>query len=445
MPLNQSLHAWLSLLQNEAGKRGIRLYLVGGFLRDLFLGIPGKDLDLAGSTGVLELADELARIHSLSRQVVAHYRLVRIHIAGHRLDITVLEGDDLWRDLRARDFSINAMALPLAAFLRSGRRALPQLIDPSGGLDDVRKRILRAMPQALQSDPVRILRCARLASLYSLRPAETTLIEARQAARGLQSCARERIAGEVLAAFSVSAEGYLPRLHDLGALEPLFGRSTTAENTTLRLELLLSNSFFPRPMYKALVQYMEQPVTVPHNRLRLLRLAALTTDMAEPGSAPQCPWFLAAAREKAACDKTLAALAWLRQEPQPHTRAALYEYYLNFPLFGPEGVLLWCAAMGPGSTETALIYLSAYLKNSRLVVPPQILTGREVAAKTGKRRLPVTVITEAQLHIRRAAALGVIRSRQQAIAHLEGFLDGKSRNCLSKRNKKGRNGKEQVE
>ena len=78
------------------------------------------------------------------------------------IDVTAFRAADLESDLRDRDFTINAIAIDL--------RHPEQLIDPLGGARDLQSRILRTCaPQALENDPIRILRAVRLSIEFGLR------------------------------------------------------------------------------------------------------------------------------------------------------------------------------------------------------------------------------------------------------------------------------------
>ena len=75
---------------------------------------------------------------------------------GWHVDVTALRADEIEDDLRARDFTVNAVAVPLAG---------GDPIDPTGGLADVDARLLRAASDAsFEDDPLRLLRAARLAA-----------------------------------------------------------------------------------------------------------------------------------------------------------------------------------------------------------------------------------------------------------------------------------------
>ncbi|HEX9057723.1 MAG TPA: hypothetical protein VF818_09345, partial [Ktedonobacterales bacterium] len=129
---------WRAVLDQVAvqlEQRGERAWLVGGCLRDALLGRPVRDVDLAIAGDPLALARAVAptigpaSIAPLREDVVT----VRLVLAGQsreapaQLDLSALRGSTIRADLRARDFTINALALPLSA-----RDTFLALLPPSG-------------------------------------------------------------------------------------------------------------------------------------------------------------------------------------------------------------------------------------------------------------------------------------------------------------------------
>jgi len=166
----------------EAG--GDPVYLVGGAVRDLLLGRGRVDVDLV----VEGDAEALAR--KLSADVLSHERFgtVKLTLDGHELDIagarsesyarpgalpSVEVGADLEADLGRRDFTVNAMAIPLRGDLR--------LIDPFGGQADLAAKQLRVLhEESFADDPTRAIRAARYAARFgfALEPRTAELLRA---------------------------------------------------------------------------------------------------------------------------------------------------------------------------------------------------------------------------------------------------------------------------
>jgi tRNA nucleotidyltransferase (CCA-adding enzyme) len=160
----------------------IRVYAVGGAVRDRLLGLPVKDRDyvVVGATPeemtalgfrpvgkdfpvfLHPVTQEEYALARTERKVARGYKGFRIHAAP---DVTLEE------DLRRRDLTINAMA----------EDAEGRVIDPYGGQADLRERLLRHVSPAFAEDPVRILRVARFAARFTdFRVADETLALMRQ-------------------------------------------------------------------------------------------------------------------------------------------------------------------------------------------------------------------------------------------------------------------------
>ncbi|MBI4643583.1 MAG: HD domain-containing protein [Deltaproteobacteria bacterium] len=161
----------LQVLGELAGARGVKVYLVGGTVRELALGRAAPDLDLAVSAQALDLARDLAAgLKGTFVLLDEKERTARVVWQGEILDLAEFRAPTLKGDLQARDFTINALALDLEAVL--GERPL-ELIDPWGGLEDLAQGLIRVVrPQNFQEDPLRLLRAYRFAAThgFSLTP-----------------------------------------------------------------------------------------------------------------------------------------------------------------------------------------------------------------------------------------------------------------------------------
>src|SRR5215210_1449835 len=147
---------------------GIPAYLVGGAVRDLLLGHARADIDVAVEGELGELTRRLGgEIRHHDRFATASVRIddLVVDLAATRRETYPRPGAlpevrpaGLADDLARRDFTLNAMALPLAE---------PRLIDPQGGLADLERGRLRVLhPGSFRDDPTRALRAARYAARY---------------------------------------------------------------------------------------------------------------------------------------------------------------------------------------------------------------------------------------------------------------------------------------
>lgn len=186
-------------------------WLVGGCVRDELLGRPVVDLDvvLADAEGAARRYARLAgdAVFPLSERHGA-WRVVRAD--GVTVDFVRLRGS-LADDLAARDFTVNAIAVPVGG----GER-----VDPTGGADDLERRLLRAVSaDVFRDDPLRLLRAVRIAGELGLAidPGTEELI--RRDAALVTRPAGERI----LAELERLTPAGLRRLDALGLLGPLGG------------------------------------------------------------------------------------------------------------------------------------------------------------------------------------------------------------------------------
>ena len=191
--------------------------LVGGAVRDALLNRlgPAPDLDLVVAEGAIALSKTLSKRFGGSPVVLdAERDIGRLVIRGWSVDLARREGQSLADDLQRRDYSVNAMALPLAQ--------RDQLVDPHGGLEHLQRRQLVALAERnLLDDPLRLLRGVRLASELEFELDDTTTGWIQRHRERLSSVAGERVLAE-LEKLCQSPQGQqgLQRCLDWGLLAP---------------------------------------------------------------------------------------------------------------------------------------------------------------------------------------------------------------------------------
>jgi tRNA nucleotidyltransferase (CCA-adding enzyme) len=231
----------------------MRVYRVGGSVRDELLGRPIADRDyvVVGATpqqmldqGFKPVGREFpVFLHPQTREEYALARTERKRGRGHRgFSFHAAPEVTLEEDLARRDLTINAIA----------RDADGTLIDPYGGAADLRRGVLRHVGPAFVEDPLRVLRVARFAARFGFSVADETeaLLEAIAASGELSTLSRERVWQELAKALmEVQPSRFFIVLNRCGALaellpevDPLFAESSqssargrdTAVPTTLR-------------------------------------------------------------------------------------------------------------------------------------------------------------------------------------------------------------------
>jgi poly(A) polymerase len=200
-------------------------WLVGGSVRDLLLERPVVDIDLLVQGDPAAAAREVARLSGgapfpLSERHGA-WRVMR---DGETIDVARSRGTVL-EDLALRDFTINAMALPLDG---------GELVDPHGGTADLDGRIVRKVSDRIfDDDPLRLLRLARIAHELGFAIDEATEALARSRAALASSPSGERIFMELRRLLSPADPGDGVRLLErLGALEPVWPELAAVKGVT---------------------------------------------------------------------------------------------------------------------------------------------------------------------------------------------------------------------
>ncbi|NDD27064.1 MAG: CCA tRNA nucleotidyltransferase [Proteobacteria bacterium] len=171
------------------------VHLVGGAVRDIALGRTVGDLDFVTSTGASTLARRLAdRLGASLVTLDAARGIFRVVVGGEHIDICDLQAPSLEGDLRARDLTINAVALDARA-LGAGNAVV---VDPLGGLDDLCGGLLRCpSAEVLDADPLRLVRVVRFASVLGFAIAPETWREIAPRADLLSHVSPERVRDEL--------------------------------------------------------------------------------------------------------------------------------------------------------------------------------------------------------------------------------------------------------
>lgn len=218
----ERVHPELAVVREEAGEP---VYLVGGAVRDLLLGLGRVDIDLVVEGDAAELAERLGAGH------VSHERFAtaKVELDGHEVDVASARSESyphpgalpevrpaaLADDLARRDFAINAMAIPL--------QGEPELIDPLGGRVDLEAGLLRVLhPRSFEDDPTRAIRAARYAARFGFELEEGTGALLREADLGTVSADRREAEMARLAREPRAVRGF-ELLAEWGLLEPAPG------------------------------------------------------------------------------------------------------------------------------------------------------------------------------------------------------------------------------
>ncbi len=201
------------------------VFVVGGALRDFLLGREAYDLDFTLAEGAISLAFSVADALGAPAFALDRERDIGRVVLDPQtvLDFARFRGPDLEADLRARDFTVNALALdctelPHEPPLHSAQQAI---VDPTGGLADLQAGILRQTHAgAIADDPVRALRAVRLSRQLDLQLEGDTSAAARSAAAQLHETSVERVRDEFLKIMrGPEPQRALSQMHELTLLQ----------------------------------------------------------------------------------------------------------------------------------------------------------------------------------------------------------------------------------
>ena len=224
------------------------VYVVGGTLRDIVLGRQCSDFDFA-TTDASILATQYA--HSIKSALVPldttpgreTFRVVAKK--NFYFDFSELQGKSIESDLNRRDFSINALAVPLISFIKGTNK----YIDPHNGRDDIKNKVIRVLPgQIFSKDPLRMIRAFRFMSVLGFQIENKTLKKITTLSPEINRVSPERIWSELnLLLSSKKSSPSIKAMNDIGLLENIFPElyksKTILPNfkTLNHLEKLLSN------------------------------------------------------------------------------------------------------------------------------------------------------------------------------------------------------------
>jgi tRNA nucleotidyltransferase/poly(A) polymerase len=181
---------------------GVTCHAVGGVVRERFFGRIAEDMDVVVPVPALKLTKELARHLRWAFVPLDTERDIGRLAApnGLTVDIARYTHPTLDADLRQRDLTINAMAVPLGEALLDLNTPFAELdvVDPCGGVADLHKRLIRGISKAnFAADPLRLLRVFRFMARLEFTPTPETLAWVSELSPRIQQVAQERVIYEL--------------------------------------------------------------------------------------------------------------------------------------------------------------------------------------------------------------------------------------------------------
>ena len=198
------------LIGQAADELGVEAYVVGGYVRDLFLRRPSKDIDIVSVGRGIDLAEAVARRLGRGAHISVFARFGTAQVKQGELELEfvgarresyspdsrkpVVEDGTLEEDQQRRDFTVNALAL----CLNEGR--FGELVDPFGGVDDLWDGIIRTPLDpdvTFSDDPLRMMRCVRFATQLNFLIEDETFEALERNADRIRIVSGERIEEEL--------------------------------------------------------------------------------------------------------------------------------------------------------------------------------------------------------------------------------------------------------
>jgi len=295
----------LRLVLSTAKKRRIKLYLVGGYLRDILLKREkaNPDIDFSLKKNAIAFAKALQRKIKAGFVVLDKEhgcaRLVkRIKDKVYTLDFTDFRGKTITKDLFHRDFTINALAIELEKLFLSEDRE-DAIIDPYKGRADLKSKIIRMVnKKAFDEDPLRILRAFSLAIIFDFKIDKETLKTIKLKAKGLSRVSYERIRDELFKILErPNAFSYLQDLDRLKILKIIIPEIEVMRGlkqgpyhhldvwkhsleTVKQLELLITQL----EDNSEVGDYLNEIISPGRSRRALIKLGALLHDTGKPAA-----------------------------------------------------------------------------------------------------------------------------------------------------------------
>lgn len=272
---------------------GFEIAIVGGPVRDALLGRTTNDLDLTTNARPDDILRIVKPLATATWDIGRAFGTIGAKVDGEQVEITTYRadsydgatrkptvefGDALEADLVRRDFTVNAMALRLTN---------PELVDPTGGVEDLVGRRLRTPADPAISfgdDPLRMLRAARFAAQLGFDVAPETLAAMTELRASLQIVSPERIQGELVKLLQTTApDRGIRLLVDTGLMAEFL-----PEVPALRLEI--DEHHHHKDVYEHSLTVLTQAIELENSRHPgqapdvPLRLAALLHDIGKPAT-----------------------------------------------------------------------------------------------------------------------------------------------------------------
>lgn len=245
-------------LINKIGDLGdllrVRVFVVGGFVRDLILGQTSPDIDISVEGNGIEFAQEFYKRFGNKIKIHEKFQTAAIRCGNFKIDIVTARSEyyehfgalptvqkaDIKSDLLRRDFSINSIAILI------NKKSFGQILDPVGGQKDLQAGIIRVLyNMSFMDDPTRIFRAVKFEQRYKFGIAQETLNLINEAVKSnvFNFISKERIANELNLIFNEDSKmSILKRLVQLDVFRNLIENLRIDENSMIKWNDIYMNN-----------------------------------------------------------------------------------------------------------------------------------------------------------------------------------------------------------
>lgn len=436
----------------------LKVYLVGGAVRDILLGRPVRDYDFCVEGLVRPIGKSIANELNGAYYVLDDEReMVRVIIYAADsetcdVDIALLGGNSIKDDLRERDFTINAMAIELAS--------TPRLIDPLNGLFDLHTKTLRmCSPESLRNDPLRALRAIRMCLEFDMAMDSALLGEMFSVSGFMNQSSYERHRDELFKIIKMGKnrltvrllrkfdfldflfpgclkENWEERIKSIASIDILFALLCTSESVRN------GDDFFSACLTEKIGNYrhclsnfFEKTLALYHTRRMLLCLGMIERVLSDNHARQLLAWnknLTLSSSESSFITYSSAASDFLLAEDNVTSWSDIntYRYFLAFKEGGIGGVLLYLAHIYAGSdtrekferwtqaVNLAEKLLSDYFSRyNEVIAPAAFLSGNDIQSATGLAAGPI--IGKIKKEMLEAQVMGLVSSVDEARSFVE--------------------------
>ena len=426
-------HPMLRELKTFARDQGTQLYLVGGSVRDLFLGRETADLDFTLASDAIRFAKAFAeRIGAIAIALEENPPTARVivkqgspsHPPKLSMDFAQFRAASLTDDLRLRDLTINAMAIAfedVETFTDQSRKqdAFP-IIDPCGGMKDLEAGLLRfPSERVVIEDPVRLLRIYRFAAQLDFEIPQDAIDLVIAYRSRLSDVAGERCRDELMKIFCVEkAHRYLRQMEAVGLLPQLVSSIKETDRVWIAFECFEENPI-PTALQvyrKEIDRYLQGEVSIDMDRRSLIKLSLLLGD--DVGGIGKRLRFSRKAVQFMEC---LISGSEVLKNIIPQLTQKQINRFLRTYVSDWWGILLYAAALYPMDSEVLIQIAETYYehilpirKQGRLITGDDLI--RAFHLREGKQ------IGELLKEIENRQFEGEIRTREEAYAAVAALI-----------------------